>query len=387
VSESLTADVVVIGDGPAGSALASALHRRGVDVVLVGPDEPWSATYGTWADDVEAAAVLGGSDIWLHRLDSIAVHFADRRIIDRAYGVIDNRKLRTVLRDGVRHQRATLTTSEIGTARIVVDATGWPSSIAAQRPTTAHVAWQTAYGVVLAAPPSGVLGQPLMMDFSQPDVAGDVEALGATFAYALPVEDGWLVEETVLAAHPAIEPERLALRLARRLAMSVDELGRVATRIERVRIPMGAPARRSAPGSNVVPYGAAAGMIHPATGYSIAATLRAADPVAERIADVLAAGSPHGSLAHIVWSDEALRTRALHDYGLSVLQKMDVDEVCAFFDAFFDAPLEQWSAFLRIESSPIEVARLMATMFRRADWSLRRRLVAANPVPLMRALR
>ncbi len=44
-----TADVVVVGDGPAGSALATALAAAGTSVVLVGRDDPWNATYGTYA--------------------------------------------------------------------------------------------------------------------------------------------------------------------------------------------------------------------------------------------------------------------------------------------------------------------------------------------------
>jgi threonine dehydrogenase-like Zn-dependent dehydrogenase len=45
-------DVGVIGDGPAGSALAQACRRLAIDVVLVGDDAPWTATYSTWVDDL-----------------------------------------------------------------------------------------------------------------------------------------------------------------------------------------------------------------------------------------------------------------------------------------------------------------------------------------------
>jgi lycopene beta-cyclase len=391
--------VAVVGDGPAGSALAQALLQRGVDVILVGRDEPWTATYGTWADDVERAAVLGGTDIWRHRLSSIAVRFTHRRIIDRAYGVVDNSRLRTVLRAGVEHRRASPTLSDIPGARLTIDATGWPSTLAAvSTHPTAHrsgpeVAWQTAYGVVLMEPPVGALGTPMMMDFSDPP--GDRDDLDVpTFAYALPVEGGWLVEETVLAAAPAVDPIRLAGRLARRLALSADELGRLALRVEQVRIPMGVGARRPDPGSTVIPYGAAAGMIHPATGYSIAASISAAAPAAGTIAEALATHrsenslrADHHRLARIVWSDDDLRTRVLHEYGLDVLQRMDTDGVRSFFDTFFDSDPDLWASFLRIDTSPRLVAQLMASMFKRADWSLRRQLVRSNPIPLVRAFR
>ena len=37
-----TLDVAVVGDGPAGSALARDLHDRGVVVALFGNNRPWS---------------------------------------------------------------------------------------------------------------------------------------------------------------------------------------------------------------------------------------------------------------------------------------------------------------------------------------------------------
>src|SRR6185312_2215713 len=46
------ADLAVIGDGPAGLALAAAARATGLGVVVVGDGAPWTATYGTWRDDV-----------------------------------------------------------------------------------------------------------------------------------------------------------------------------------------------------------------------------------------------------------------------------------------------------------------------------------------------
>ena len=101
--------------------------------------------------------------------------------------------------------------------RLIVRATGTsggPGDGAARGP-----AWQTAFGVVLADPPSGELGRPTLMDFRPP--AGDDETGPAppTFVYALPVADGWLVEETVLAARPAFGADQLLRRLAARLGV------------------------------------------------------------------------------------------------------------------------------------------------------------------------
>ena len=57
------------------------------------------------------------------------------------------------------------------------------------------------------------------MDFREPPRTPAAPRSGrtpATFAYSLPVADGWLVEETVLAARPAVEPVALVPLLAAR---------------------------------------------------------------------------------------------------------------------------------------------------------------------------
>ena len=82
-AENVVADVVVIGDGPAGSALAASLCHLGVDVALVGPGAPWEATYTTWADDLDGLPLLDGMEVWAHRFDQIAVRFDRTRVIDR----------------------------------------------------------------------------------------------------------------------------------------------------------------------------------------------------------------------------------------------------------------------------------------------------------------
>ena len=46
-------DVAVVGDGPAGLALAAACRTLGLAVAVVGDGRPWSATYGMWRDEVD----------------------------------------------------------------------------------------------------------------------------------------------------------------------------------------------------------------------------------------------------------------------------------------------------------------------------------------------
>jgi hypothetical protein len=60
-------DVVVAGDGPAALALADACAQLGLQVCAVGEGAPWTATYGTWVDEVpafrDALAVTSAIDV------------------------------------------------------------------------------------------------------------------------------------------------------------------------------------------------------------------------------------------------------------------------------------------------------------------------------------
>lgn len=409
----VTVDVAVIGDGPAGSALARACRLAGVEAVLIGDDAPWTATYSTWTDDladpsavelvdVDAVVATVSPEVWAHG--------ARAHLLRRAYATFDNLRLRSALRTDVDHRIAranSVTPADVGDdvghrieldddgvvhARVVVDATGWPARFA-RRGGEQAPAWQTALGVVLPAPPDGDLGRPTFMDFrSVVDGSGTPSSIGphgvTTFCYSLPMADGWLVEETVLAARPAIEPIALLPRLAARLGRHPDDVLADAVRTEYVRIPLGGS--RPGPEQPVIAFGAAAGYVHAATGFSVAASIRAAPRVAASIQQALMVGSgvaDPAPIADAVWPAAMRRTRVLHDFGLEVLLDLDDDEIRAFFDAFFDLPIEDWTAYLRVDTPPREISAVMTRLFRSSSWQLRRRLAGRNPATLARLLR
>ena len=420
-------DVVVVGDGPAGSALAHGCARRGVDTVLVGRGQPWAATYGCWVDDLEPAGDDLGrvADLFAVTMSDLAVVTDRRQILARSYGVLDNEAVRHRFLEGLDHHRERVERVgaigggqqvELGDGstircRLVIDATGWPSGLVP--PGRVEVpAWQTAIGVVLPEPPSGDLGTPTLMDFRpvRADEALRESTIGpagvATFAYSIPVRDGWLVEETVLAARPTVEPISLLARLAARLGRHPDTLLGAAVRSEYVRIPMGTPIATLTPTSTggtstggqaaaAVPFGAAAGYIHPATGYSVGASLRAVPRVADAIATAIDDARHAGSEAAVdrdavwdaVWPMAMRRTRVFHDMGLSMLLRLDAAGQSEFFSTFFDLPTDRWSEFLRIDAPPSDIAAVMAEVFRTSSWSLRRRLAGGNPAALARLLR
>ncbi len=400
-------DVVVIGDGPAGSAVAQACVRRGLDVVLVGDDAEWTATYGTWLDELRRADLLADADITSGDPISVGAWTNRYHALDRSYVVLDNASLRSTLRRAVptiaarvrhvdarsdRHRLALDAGGRIN-CRIVIDATGWPATFAHRTHREQAPFWQTAFGVVLAEPPAGDLGHPTLMDFREPPRTAAVSRrrhTTGTFAYSLPVADGWLVEETVLAARPAIEPVALIPLLAARLGQEPDAMLDNAIRTEYVRIPMGgAQPRRDQP---IVAFGAAAGYINPTSGYSVVHSIQMAPSVAAAIAAALAArptthvGDALG-VWNAVWPVAHRRTRLLHDYGFEMLGTLDSSAARAFFATFFDLPQPLWSAYQRADTPPGELSRIMGALFTASTWATRRHLVRGNPAGLARLIR
>ncbi len=396
-------DVVVAGAGPAALALGAACAAVGLDVRTIGPVGPWTATYGAWLDELDGVATDCVAET-----SAIEVVVGEpsgrgdgslRRALPRPYCVLDNDRLRRALGTAPHIDAAVLgvahgvdhhvvdTTAGRARALVVVDATGATPRLVAARSGRTNVGTapeQTAYGVVLDHRPERIGGSAsVLMDWRQP--AGHRPGAPATFLYVLSLGDGrWLVEETSLARRPAGGHDELRARLAARLGQ--DPTGR-AEHVELVTIPMapGVP-RRAQP---VVGFGAAAGYVHPATGYSVTASLRAAPRVATAIVAALESDArARSSLVwDAVWPTAHRRSRALHDFGLAALLRMAPDELGRFFGAFFGLPVEQWSAYLRVDVEPAEVVQAMRAVFMALPWSMRARLAVGSPLPLARSLR
>lgn len=400
-------EVAIIGDGPAGSALARACVELGLDVVLIGDDAVWGATYGAWNDELLRTPLLEGNEVGSGSPIDVGAWGDRYHQLGRRYTVLDNDALRPVLRAKVltltdrvdrvdsRSDRHTihLASGRQATARIVVDAAGWPSTFAGRTHRDQAPFWQTAFGVVLPDPPEGDLGKPTLMDFREPPrvpAAPRRTRTDSTFAYSLPVADGWLVEETVLAARPAIEPIALVPRLAARLGLDPDAMLDIAVRTEYVRIPMGgARPRRDQP---VVAFGAAAGYVNPTSGYSVVHSIQMATPVAAAISAALDARPTTevgDALAvwNAVWPIPHRRSRVLHDYGLDMLSHLDAAGIREFFDTFFELPLDTWSSYMRADTAPTALAGVMTKLFGAAPWSTRRRLISGNPAAFTRLIR
>ena len=262
-------------------------------------------------------------------------------------------------------------------AVIAIDASGHPGALM-HRPLRAVPAWQVAHGIVATfdRPPIEP-GSCVLMDWRSARRATTTAA--PSFLYAMDRGDGtYLVEETVLAARHPPSIEVLADMLRRRLAHCGATVTDVVS-TETVRIPMGAPLpfRRA-----VVGFGAAGGFIHPATGYSISASLRAAPVVADAIAHGFARRATPAAVAAVawdaVWPAGRRHVRALEEYGLSAMLRMDQGELAAFFDAFFALPDAASSSYLTGSTSLRNCAATMRAAFANAPMSVRQRLMTGD---------
>ena len=383
-------DVAIVGDGPAGRALALACRGQGLRTVSIGQGRSWTATYATWLDDVSAVT----SDViaaW-GPIDAIGLH---RHTLGPRYGVFDNHLLRAKLSAGESHRVGTVTHVEhsaAGTtltfddgdklaARLVVDASG--STPALLRPERREAPVQTAYGVVIDGRPPTLAGEhAVLMDWTPPP---GFEQRAPTFLYAVPLAHGrWLVEETSLARRDGVGFEELRARLVARLGN--DVIAR-SEHIEEVSIPMrpGVPSRSQL----VVGFGAAGRYLHPATGYSVATSLRLAPTVAAAIAASIEQPllDRVESTWKAIWPRPMRQVRAVHDYGLGSLLRLSASDVGSFFDAFFDLPDSLWRQYLEIDCSPADIRRVMTRVFRGVPWTVRRQLAAGNPFGLARVVR
>jgi lycopene beta-cyclase len=391
------ADVVVVGAGPAGCALASALMDLGVVTLTVDPSpgSPWRATYGMWIDELPtwvARRVPREREVFASRWSTVRVAGHRIRELARPYGRLDNDVLREALTSGetlaatvrgASHyrwgSRVHTTSGEVAT-RLVVDATGAAGVLG---PPVSSDAAQVAYGLVV---PSDAVPEPwrppggcTLMDWRQWAGASTPDISAPTFLYVLDDGRQTLIEETSLVARPPAAVDTLRQRLIRRLGVDLHE---VALDHEVVHIPMASGRPRRDRGDRVVTFGAAAGYVHPATGYSVAASLRAASRVAAAIASALDGGD--GAIvaeraANAVWPMAQRRVRALHDVGLAALEQMNATALRTFFDAFFELPLEQWAAYLRVDATPADISRAMSGVFRRVPARQKLMLMGAHP--------
>mmetsp|Transcript_19578 Transcript_19578/g.46506 ORF Transcript_19578/g.46506 Transcript_19578/m.46506 type:complete len:691 (-) Transcript_19578:123-2195(-) len=257
--------------------------------------------------------------------------------------------------------------------------------------------YQIAYGktVECATPHGFPLGEMLLMDFSTDHLVGDDELEGGledhtpTFLYAFPYDEKRVfLQETLLVARnhrakvKSLEMEEMVRRVGKRIAQLNLDVVREYDKEYSV-IPMGGPL--PVLGQPTLAYGAAAVMVHPASGYMINRVLLQAPEVAKAIADTLqATGSPQAASEagwEALWPKHRLIERDLYCFGMEVLLDLDVRLLRDFFAAFFADPKEQmWRQFLAWDMTkpgqkPWKMSIFMILMFFRGSPRLKGQLV------------
>jgi len=329
------------------------------------------------------------------------------RLLDRTYVKLNTDELQSSLWSTCRvgsafvvPQRATRLDHRIGEtsirtsdgathrARLVVDASGAMTRFV-RRVHRRAPAFQTAYGLMLHAPGHGFDPlQMVLMDF-RPASSDATEP--PSFLYAMPLGDGRLfLEETSLARRPPVRLEVLRARLQVRLAsLGLERAERIGE--EHCSIPMGLGL--PALGQPLIPFGAAASMVHPASGYLISQILRKADLVATSILEGLDSGGTDAALTSgnaNVWPRAQRTVWELYGFGLEALVDMNATAISRFFDSFFQLPLEAWSGFLAGTLAPTELGAVMTRLFRdlpaSVRWHLVRRGLSGGAAPLARSV-
>ncbi len=399
-------DIGVLGSGPAALRIAAACAGEGASVTLIAPrpSTPWKPNYCLWADEVPADMQCVVERRWS---EAVAATALGERRLKRAYAKLHNDafqgRLWRALVDasahvvderavGVEHlggeTRVHLQGGSIEHVRVLIDASGAGSPFV-RRVHCGKPAYQIAVGVFLDAPGHGFdLDRMTLMDF-RPAAPDAIEP--PSFLYLLPLEpDRLFIEETSLAHRPAVAPSLLRSRLSARLdALGLSQCSRIGEELCSIPMGLGLPT----PTQPLVSFGAAAAMVHPASGYSIAHVFRKADPVASAIVGALRTGDVESAIAAgnaAVWSRPQRAAWELYAFGLETLVSMSALETARFFDAFFAMPVESWAGFLGGTLGPGDLGVVMTRLFRSLPASIRWHLVrtgmSAGAGPIKRTI-
>lgn len=172
---------------------------------------------------------------------------------------------------------------------------------------------------------------------------------------------GWRLLASVFGFNPH---QVLKRRLERRLEALNVHVSKVLDE-EWSYIPVGGPLPR--PDQKILAFGAAANLVHPASGYSVARSLKTAPDFARTLAETYARERREGGGVarwsegasrqawERLWSEELRKCHSFHVFGMELLAVMDVKSINDFFIAFFSLPEQLWRGFLssRLDSNQL----------------------------------
>ncbi|KAI7735588.1 hypothetical protein M8C21_030751 [Ambrosia artemisiifolia] len=402
-------DLVVIGCGPAGLALAAESAKRGLNVGLIGPDLPFTNNYGVWEDEFIGLGLEGCIEhVW--RDTVVYLDDNDPILIGRAYGrvsrdLLHEELLRRCVESGVSYLSSKverITEAPNGQSliecegnitipcRLATVASGAASGKLLQYELGGpRVCVQTAYGVEVEV--ESIPYDPSLMVFMDyrdytKHKSQSLEAQYPTFLYVMPMSPTKVFfEETCLASKEAMPFELLKSKLMSRLKTMGIRITKTYEE-EWSYIPVGG----SLPNTEQknLAFGAAASMVHPATGYSVVRSLSEAPNYASVIAKILGQGNSKQMLVpgryttniskqawETLWPLERKRQRAFFLFGLALIVQMDIEGTRTFFRTFFRLPTWMWWGFLGSSLSSTDLIAFAFYMFIIAPHSLRMGLV------------
>ncbi|GFP87579.1 lycopene epsilon cyclase chloroplastic [Phtheirospermum japonicum] len=301
-------DLVVIGCGPAGLTLAAESAKLGLNVGLVGPDLPFTNNYGVWEDEFKDLGLERCIDhVWRDTI--VYLDENDPIFIGRAYGRVSrhllheellkrcvesgvsylNTKVERVFEASSGHRLVKCEGNIVIPCRLAV-ASGASGKLLEYEVGGPRVSVQTAYGVEVEVE-NNPYDPSLMVFMDYRDFMKCklecVEAQYPTFLYTMPMPMSPTrvnFEETCLASKDAMPSELLKCKLMSRLETIGIRIIRTYEE-EWSYIPVGG----SLPNTEQknLAFGAAASMVHPATGYSVVRSLSEAPNYASVIANIL----------------------------------------------------------------------------------------------------
>lgn len=415
------ADVVVVGCGPSGLSIAAELASRGVDVVLVGMESKFTNNYGVWVDEFKALGMEDALDCaWEDAQCHFGINSKDKVNVGRAYGRVERSKLRSMLLqrcagakvrfleaevveiDAEMHSKSARIVcqdgSELETRMVVLASGATAGKFLKFEDEAPQVAAQTAYGIEAVVSGYDAICDKdtmLFMDYRRHHTGlYDGQALKArekthplgfnglwgtsnevpSFLYAMPLPNGRVfLEETALVARPELPFSVLKRRLERRLRALGIQVDSVEDE-EWSYIPVGGPLPvRDQP---VTAFGAAANMVHPATGYSLARSMREAPQLAAGIAEILqdrqaTVGDLSKQVWDLIWPRDKQSQASFHVFGMELLAGLSPQAMNEFFQAFFSMPQFYWRGFLGSSLSAVDLLVFALLFFTRASNGIR----------------
>ncbi len=385
-----SADVLVLGAGPAALCITAELVQQGIKVQALAsksPLEPWPNTYGIWASELES---LNMQELLKYRWKDTVSFFGDglnekgnictNHYLD--YGLFNSINFQEALLErcnGLSWQVETVKKIDFGEkettvictsgnkyfARLVIDASGHKTPFI-RRPDHDEIAKQAAYGVVGKFSSAPVEKKRfVLMDFRSDHLNSKQLSEPPSFLYAMDLGDGsYFVEETSLACAPPVSFEILKARLISRLSSKGIQIEEIIHE-EHCLFPMNLPLPyRDQP---LLAFGGSASMVHPASGYLVGSLLRRAPSLAKVIAKTIRTypSLPTSQIArrgwNTLWTTELVQRHRLYQFGLQRLMSFDESLLRSFFDTFFKLPKKDWYGYL---TNTLPLPRLFIVMLK-----------------------